>query len=73
MLDAYEKLFELIDKEIFFKSSINNIIYIQDTEIDRKWNNLKQDLLNNTPMTIRSYGRNGINSNLFQELYKILF
>ena len=24
-------------------------------------------------MTIRSYGRNGINSNLFQELYKILF
>ncbi len=23
MLDAYEKLFELIDKEIFFKSSIN--------------------------------------------------
>lgn len=25
MLDAYEKLFELIDKEIFFKSSINNI------------------------------------------------
>ncbi|WP_312328701.1 hypothetical protein [Acinetobacter sp.] len=73
MLDAYEKLFELIDKEIFFKSSINNIIYIQDTEIDRRWNNLKQDLLNNTPMTIRSYGRNGINSNLFQELYKILF
>lgn len=57
MLDAYEKLFELIDKEIFFKSSINNIIYIQDTEIDRRWNNLKQDLLNNTPMTIRSYGR----------------
>jgi|GEM_PF-4709543 len=41
MLDAYEKLFELIDKEIFFKSSINNIIYIQETSvINQKMYNL---------------------------------
>ncbi|MEJ2898306.1 hypothetical protein [Acinetobacter sp. NS-4] len=73
MLDAYQKLFELIDKETFFKKSIENIIYIEDSKIESKWEMLKKDLLNNDPMTIRSYGRNGRNSKLFQELYRVLF
>lgn len=73
MLDAYEKLFELIDKDIFFEKSIANIIYIEELKIEQRWQQLKNDMINNVPMTIRSYGRNGVNSYLFQELYNILF
>ncbi len=73
MKDAYEKLFELVDRDLFFKNSIENIIYVENKLIASAWSKLKKDLLSNQPLIIRGYGRNSKNSELFLELYRVLF
>lgn len=73
MRDAYDKLFEHIEKDLFFKNSIDDIIYIEMDKIHSNWNNLKRDVFENKTIYIRGYGRNAQKTEYFICLYEHLF
>ena len=73
MRDAYDKLFEHIEKELFFKNSIEDIIYIENEKISVQWENLKQNVFENKQIYIRGYGRDAQKTLYFTTLYKHLF
>jgi hypothetical protein len=73
MRDAYDKLFEHIDKDLFFKKSLEDIIYIENDKINLQWNSLKQNVFENKPVYVRGYGRDAKKTLYFITLYKHLF
>ena len=72
MIDAYQKLFTHIDKDLFFKSSIEDIIFIEEKLIQDNWEELKSKVLNNEKIFIRGYGRDAKGTDLYKSLYRNL-
>ncbi len=72
MIDAYQKLFTHIVKNLFFKSSIEDIIFIEDKLIEENWQALKSKLENNEIVSIRGYGRDAKGTDLYKSLYRHL-
>ena len=70
MRDAYERFFEKfsITHDDFFQFGLDEIIHIPIETAVTEWANLKQQVLSNQPVTIRSYGRQGRGSQLFVNL-----
>lgn len=73
MRDAYDTLFKHINKELFFRESLEDIIYIGNDNIKLQWQNLKQNIFENQPIYIRGYGRDAQKTQYFITLYKHLF
>ncbi|QQU02117.1 hypothetical protein [Myroides odoratus] len=71
-MDAYQKLFTHIDKDLFFKSSVEDIIFIEDELIEKSWDELKFKVQNNEKVSIRGYGREAKGTNLYKSLYSHL-
>lgn len=74
-LDSYAQFLEYfnIDKDDFYSFGLENTIFASVEHAQAQWNILKNSLLTNNRMSIRSYGRHGRNSELFQKLYVYLF
>lgn len=74
-LDSYAQFLEYfnIDKEDFYSFGLENTIFASVAQAEAQWITLKNSLLNNRKMSVRSYGRQGRNSELFQKLYVYLF
>lgn len=72
MKDSYAEFFNrrYISKEQFFEFGLEESIYISFEEAKTGWNIIKDDVLNNRLAYIRGYGRNGLGTKLFIELYK---
>ncbi|WP_055445559.1 hypothetical protein [Lacinutrix himadriensis] len=73
MRDAYNKLFEKINREDFFKLGLDDIIYIEENEIMLQWEKLKNNVLNNKEVFIRGYSRDARKTNYYITLYMFLF
>jgi hypothetical protein len=71
--DAYTKLFEHIDKDLFFQSAIEDIVYIDDEQIQNNWEQLKNAVFKNKTVFIRGYGRGGKGTDLYFKLYNKMF
>ncbi len=71
--EAYTKLFEHIDKESFFKSGIDDIVYIDNQTIATQWEELKKAVFENQRVFIRGYGRDAKGTDLYLKLYENLF
>lgn len=72
--DAYQRFFEnLVSQEDFFKFGLEEIIFADKVKAKTKWDSLKLNLFSNESVFIRSYGRKGVNSQLYQDLYSNLF
>ncbi len=71
--EAYTKLFEHIDKESFFKSGIDDIVYIDNQTIATQWEQLKKAVFENQLVFIRGYGRDAKGTDLYFKLYENLF
>lgn len=73
--DSYKEFINhfKISKEQFYEYGISTIIFAPIEKIESLWKETKQKLLNNQELHIRSYGRQGINSNQFLNLYKFIF
>ena len=71
--EAYTKLFEHIDKETFFKSGIDDIVYIENQTIATQWEELKKAVFENQRVFIRGYGRDAKGTDLYLKLYENLF
>lgn len=74
-LDSYAQFLEYfnIDKEDFYSFGLENTIFASVAQAEVQWITLKDSLLTNRKMSIRSYGRQGRNSELFKKLYVYLF
>jgi len=73
MRDAYDNLFKHIDKNNFFKTSLEDIIYIEPKKVQVQWNELQKDIFENRIIHIRGYGRDAKKTQYFITLYKHLF
>lgn len=75
MKDGYKVIFERlgIDENQFIKIGIDEIIFIEYQKAEKEWNAIKEKIKNKEKLFIRSYGRNGINSELYLDLYKEIF
>ena len=71
--DAYTKLFEHIDKDLFFQSGIDDIIYVDNQAIAKQWEQLKNAVFNNQTVFIRGYGRDAKRTDLYFKLYEKIF
>lgn len=71
--DAYTKLFEHIDKDLFFKSGIDDIVYIDNQAIAIQWNQLKNSVFENQVVFIRGYGRDAKGTDMFFKFYENMF
>lgn len=74
-LDSYAQFLEYfnIDKDDFYSFGLENTIFANVEQAEAQWSVLKNSLLTNGRMSIRSYGRQGRNSELFKKLYVYLF
>jgi hypothetical protein len=74
MRDAYDKLFAVYDRGVFFRNGIESIIYVTDAKkLKENWESQKRKLMNREELVIRGYGRNATNTLWFITLYSILF
>ncbi len=75
MKDSYQEFIDNfnIDKNDFYQYGIKSIISADFDTAKKQYERVKNKLINNGSLTIRSYGRGGKNSNLYVELYKSLF
>lgn len=71
--DAYNKLFEHYDRQMFFERGIEDIIFIDDAEIKKHWHNLKKAVFENGTVYIRGYGRDAKGTKLYLKLYDKMF
>ena len=74
-LDSYAQFLEYfdIDKKSFYNFGIDNTIYASPDYAYEQWERLKIHLLENKPLTIRGYGRQGKHTELYFKLYSYLF
>ena len=72
MRDSYIRFFSegYISKEQFFEFGLKETIYPTLDKAEKSWMILKNNIINNLPVYIRGFGRNGSNTHLFQEFYK---
>lgn len=71
--DAYTKLFEHFDKDMFFQKGISDIIFIEDNEVSKEWGKLKSSVFENQKVFIRGYGRDAKKTKMYFKLYEFLF
>ena len=71
--DAYTKLFNHIDKGLFFKTGIDDIVFMDNQVIEEQWNQLKTAVFENHTVYIRGYGRDAKGTDLYCKLYEKLF
>ncbi|NOU94892.1 hypothetical protein GC093_16925 [Paenibacillus sp. LMG 31456] len=62
-----------IDNTDFYNFGIKNTIFANITIANTQWESLKNKLVSNQQLAIRGYGRQGINTALYLELYEYLF
>ena len=74
-LDSYAQFLEYfdIDKKLFYDFGIDNTIYASSEYAYEQWKKLKKQPLENKPLTIRGYGRQGKHTELYFKLYSYLF
>jgi len=75
MRDSYERFLDTfnIAPAALFRFGIDEIIAIPADRATTEWESLKRRVTSNEPVTIRSFGRQGSNSQLFQDLYETVF
>ena len=71
--EAYSKLFEQIDKDSYFKSGIDDIVYMDNQAIATQWEHLKKAVFENQTVFIRGYGRDAKGTELYFKLYEKMF
>lgn len=71
--DAYTKLFEHIDKDLFFQSGIDDIVFMDNETIEKQWTILKNAVFQNQSVAIRGYGRDAKGTDLYFKLYENMF
>lgn len=71
--DAYTKLFEHIDKDLFFQSGIDDIVFMENETIEKQWTILKNAVFQNQSVAIRGYGRDAKGTDLYFKLYENMF
>ena len=71
--DAYTKLFEHIDKNLFFQSGIDDIVFMDNETIEKQWTLLKNAVFQNQSVSIRGYGRDAKGTDLYFKLYEKMF
>ncbi len=71
--DAYDKLFELIDKDLFFQNGINDIVFVKNEKIKSHWEELQKSIFENKTVFIRGYGRDAKGTELYFKLYEKMF
>lgn len=75
-LDGYQLFFEQFikdRKQEFFDFGLENIIFANKKKAQENWSNLKHSLLKGELVYIRSYGRGGVNTPLYQLFYAHIF
>ena len=74
-IDAYDNFLKHfnISKQSFYDFGIRNTMFSDVSFAKEQWDNLKKLLINNGQIAIRSYGRQGVNTQLFLDLYKAIF
>ncbi len=75
IVDSYAQFLDYfgIDTNTFYNFGLDNTIFSEPEYALTQWSSLKEQLLDNQPLTIRGYGRQGKHTDLFFELYKYLF
>lgn len=73
--DSYKEFLDnfKISKEQFYDYGLSSIIFAPIDKAKLLWEETKYKLLHNQELMIRSYGRQGKNSNQFLSLYKFVF
>lgn len=71
--DAYTKLFKHIDKDLFFQSGIDDIVFMDNETIEKQWTILKNAVFQNQSIAIRGYGRDAKGTDLYFKLYENMF
>jgi len=74
-LDSYALFLDYfnIDKDSFYEFGVENTIFSPLDYAKNQWSQTKERLLNNQKLSIRGYGRQGKNTDLFLDLYRHLF
>jgi len=62
-----------ICKDSFYAFGVENTIFPSQDYAKDQWNQIKENLLTNQKLAIRGYGRLGINTEMFLDLYRHLF
>lgn len=75
ILDSYAQFLEHfnLNKNSFYSFGIENTIFASSDYAYDQWQMLKKHLLENQPLTIRGYGRQGKHTELYFKLYSYLF
>lgn len=75
IIDSYDLFLKHfgISKLSFYDFGIQNTFFSDIMFAKTQWDNLKKLLLSNGQLAIRGYGRQGINTQMFLDLYKTLF
>ncbi len=73
--DSYAQFLDYfgLEPRDFYSFGIDHTIFADVDDASRQWDELKGALLNDCPITIRGYGRNGKNTGIFFDFYKYLF
>ena len=74
-MDSYQKFLDhfAIDRQALFEWGIEATIFPPAEKVVQEWASLKNRVFTNQPVYIRGYGRNGHGTQLYAELYKVLF
>ena len=75
MKDSYQDFIDRfgIDKQSFYQFGLQSIISADVVTAEAQYQQVKEKLLNNAKLVIRSYGGKGVHSNLYLDLYRYLF
>ncbi|MDC0274180.1 MAG: hypothetical protein P8M30_13340 [Planctomycetaceae bacterium] len=75
MRDSYERFLDTVNiaPADLFRFGIDEIIAVPVNRATDEWESLKRRVISNEAVIIRSFGRQGSNSRLFQELYEAVF
>ena len=73
--DSYQEFIDYfkIDKKDLYQFGISSIISADANVAKKQYDQKKYDLFNNKVLSIRGYGRGGVNTNLFLDLYCEIF
>lgn len=74
-IDSYAQFLDYfgIGKDAFYSFGLDNTIFAKTDYAIHQWSLLKKQLLENQPLTIRGYGRQGKHTDLFFKLYEYIF
>ncbi|MCT4687498.1 hypothetical protein [Vallitalea sp.] len=75
MKDGYKDFFNYfnINESDIISYGLDSIITIDATIIEKNWQHLKNELMNDKEVVIRGYGRDALGTNLYINAYKHIF